>query len=31
VAPDEGSAQPLPVRVVDGDIHIHLPDAVAAA
>ena len=31
VAPDEGSAQPLPVRVVDGDIHIHLSDAKAAA
>jgi hypothetical protein len=31
VAPDEGAARPLAVRVVDGDIHIHLPEALAAA
>jgi nitrite reductase (NADH) small subunit len=31
VAPDEGTARPLAVRVVDGDIHIHLPEALAAA
>jgi nitrite reductase (NADH) small subunit len=31
MAPDEGTARPLAVRVVDGDIHIHLPEALAAA
>lgn len=31
VAPDEGTAQPLSVRLVDGDIYIHLPEAVGAA
>lgn len=29
--PDEGATQPLSVRVVDGDIYIHLPGAVIAA
>jgi len=31
VAPDEGRAEPLSVRLVDGDIYIHLPEAVGAA
>jgi nitrite reductase (NADH) small subunit len=31
LAPDEGTARPLPVRVVDGDVYIHLPEAMAAA
>jgi nitrite reductase (NADH) small subunit len=31
VAPDVGAAQPLSVRLVDGDIYIHLPEAMAAA
>ena len=26
VAPDRGTAQPLSVRIVDGDIYIHLPE-----
>ncbi len=26
VAPDRGSAKPLSVRIVDGDIYIHLPE-----
>ncbi|HXJ02106.1 MAG TPA: nitrite reductase (NAD(P)H) small subunit [Micropepsaceae bacterium] len=25
VAPDEGQAEPLPVRLVDGEVHIGLP------
>jgi nitrite reductase (NADH) small subunit len=29
VAPDIGTAQPLSVRLVDGDIHIHLPELAA--
>jgi nitrite reductase (NADH) small subunit len=29
VAPDEGSAKPLSVRVVDGEVYIHLPELVA--
>jgi len=29
VAPDSGSTQPVPVRVVDGDIYIHLPELAA--
>ncbi len=29
VAPDEGSARPLSVRLIDGDIYIHLPEAVS--
>jgi nitrite reductase (NADH) small subunit len=31
VAPDEGTAQPLSVRLVNGDIYVHLPEAVGAA
>jgi len=31
VAPDRGTAQPLSVRVVDGDVYIHLPELVAGA
>jgi len=26
VAPDSGTAQPLSVRVLDGDIYIHIPE-----
>ena len=29
IAPDEGSAKPVSVRIVDGDIFIHLPELVA--
>lgn len=25
-APDEGTAKPLSVRVVEGDVYVHLPD-----
>jgi nitrite reductase (NADH) small subunit len=31
VAPDEGTARPLSVRIVDGDIYVHLPEAVLGA
>jgi nitrite reductase (NADH) small subunit len=31
MAPDEGTAQPLSVKVVDGDIYVHLPEAVMGA
>ena len=31
MAPDEGTAQPLSVRLIDGDIYIHLPEVVGAA
>jgi nitrite reductase (NADH) small subunit len=31
LAPDEGRAQPLSVRVVDGDVYIHLPEELGAA
>jgi nitrite reductase (NADH) small subunit len=30
-APDVGNAKPLAVRLVDGDIYIHLPEALGAA
>jgi nitrite reductase (NADH) small subunit len=26
VAPDQGSSKPLSVRIVDGDIYVHLPE-----
>lgn len=26
VAPDQGSSKPLSVRIVDGDIYIHIPE-----
>ncbi len=26
IAPDQGTARPLSVRIVDGDIYIHLPE-----
>jgi nitrite reductase (NADH) small subunit len=29
VAPDQGTARPLSLRIVDGDIFIHLPELVA--
>jgi nitrite reductase (NADH) small subunit len=31
LAPDEGAAQPLSARIVDGDVYIHLPEAISAA
>jgi nitrite reductase (NADH) small subunit len=31
VAPDKGSAKPLSVRIVDGDIFVHLPETVGGA
>jgi len=31
VAPDEGNAEPLAVRIIDGDVYIHLPEALGAA
>lgn len=31
VAPDEGAAQALPVRIVDGNIYIHMPEPAGAA
>jgi nitrite reductase (NADH) small subunit len=31
LAPDEGTAQPLSVRVVEGDVYVHLPEALGAA
>jgi nitrite reductase (NADH) small subunit len=31
LAPDEGRAQPLSVRVVDGDVYIRLPEELGAA
>lgn len=31
VAPDEGAAQPISVRVIDGYIYIHLPELVTGA
>lgn len=31
LAPDEGTAQPLSVRVVEGDIYVYLPAALGAA
>ena len=31
LAPDEGTAQPLSVRVVEGDIYVYLPEALGAA
>jgi nitrite reductase (NADH) small subunit len=31
VAPDEGTARPLSVRIVDGNVFVHLPEAVGAA
>ncbi len=30
-APDEGTAQPVSVRVVDGDVYVHLLQAMTAA
>lgn len=27
LAPDEGGAQPISVRIVDGDVYVHLPEA----
>jgi nitrite reductase (NADH) small subunit len=29
VAPDKGSAKPISVRVVNGDVYVHLPELVA--
>lgn len=31
LAPDEGTAQPLSVRVVEGDVYVYLPAALGAA
>jgi nitrite reductase (NADH) small subunit len=31
VAPDEGTTRPLSVRIVDGDIYVHLPEPVLGA
>jgi nitrite reductase (NADH) small subunit len=31
LAPDEGTAQPLSVRVVEGDVYVYLPEALGAA
>jgi nitrite reductase (NADH) small subunit len=31
LAPDEGRAQPLSVRVVEGDVYVYLPEALGAA
>lgn len=31
VAPDEGTVRALSVRIIDGDIYIHMPEAVGAA
>jgi nitrite reductase (NADH) small subunit len=31
VAPDKGSVKPLSVRIVDGDIFVHLPETVGGA
>jgi nitrite reductase (NADH) small subunit len=31
VAPDEGTAKPLSVRLIDGDIYVHLPEPVLGA
>lgn len=31
VAPDEGSTTSLSVRLIDGDIYVHLPEVVSAA
>lgn len=28
-APDEGHVQPLSVRLIDGDVYVHLPQAVS--
>lgn len=31
LAPDEGRAQPLSVRVVEGDVYVYLPEALGTA
>jgi nitrite reductase (NADH) small subunit len=31
VAPDVGAARPLSVRVLDGDVYVHLPESIGAA
>jgi nitrite reductase (NADH) small subunit len=31
LAPDEGTVQPLSVRVVEGDVYVYLPEALGAA
>jgi nitrite reductase (NADH) small subunit len=31
LAPDEGTAQPLSVRVVEDDVYVHLPEAMETA
>jgi nitrite reductase (NADH) small subunit len=31
LAPDEGTAQPLSVRVVEGNVYVYLPEALGAA
>ncbi|THD49124.1 MAG: nitrite reductase small subunit NirD [Bradyrhizobium sp.] len=31
VAPDEGSTQPLSVRLIDGDVYVRLPEPVLGA
>jgi nitrite reductase/ring-hydroxylating ferredoxin subunit len=31
LAPDEGTTQSIAVRVIDGDIYVHLPELVTGA
>jgi nitrite reductase (NADH) small subunit len=31
VAPDVGTSRPLSVRVLDGDVYVHLPESIGAA
>lgn len=31
LAPDEGATQSIAVRVIDGDIYVHLPELVTGA